>query len=248
MLKAERQKLILEDLALYNRLKSTALCEKFTVSEDTVRRDLQELAQSGHLKKVHGGAVSLSYIPSFKKREVEEIHIKHLIAKKAVGLIEEGQVLIIDGGTTNMQLVNILPRDMNLTVFTNSIPVAAKLCEYELIDGILLGGNILKKGETTVGYSVLETLKEINADICFLGITSVHPDNGLTEANREETVIKKAIIKASNKVASLVISKKLNQTQPFKVCELDQLDILITDLDHTDSLLQHYIKKGIEVL
>ena len=221
MLKAERQKLILEDLALYNRLKSTALCEKFTVSEDTVRRDLQELAQNGHLKKVHGGAVSLSYIPSFKKREVEEIHIKHLIAKKAVGLIEEGQVLIIDGGTTNMQLVNILPRDMSLTVFTNSIPVAAKLCEYELIDGILLGGNILKKGETTVGYSVLETLKEINADICFLGITSVHLDNGLTEANREETVIKKAIIKASNKVASLVISKKLNQTQPFKVCDLD---------------------------
>lgn len=248
MLKAERQKLILEDLALYNRLKSTTLCEKFTVSEDTVRRDLQELAQNGHLKKVHGGAVSLSYIPSFKKREVEEIHIKHLIAKKALGLIEEGQVLIIDGGTTNMQLVNILPRDINLTVFTNSIPVAAKLCEYELIDGILLGGNILKKGETTVGYSVLETLKEINADICFLGITSVHPDTGLTEANREETVIKKAIIKASNKVASLVISKKLNQTQPFKVCELDQLDVLVTDLDRSNASLQHYIKKGIEVL
>lgn len=248
MLKAERQKLILEELVLYNRVKSTVLCKKFTVSEDTVRRDLHELAKKGHLKKVHGGAVSLSYIPSFKKREVEEIHLKHLIAKKAVKLIKHGQVLIIDGGTTNMQLVNILPRDIQLTVFTNSIPVATKLCEYEYIDGILLGGNILKKGETTVGYSVLEALKEINADICFLGITSVHPDNGFTEANREETVIKKAIINASHKVASLVISKKLNSTQPFKVCELDQVDVLVTDIDNTDPLLQPYIKKGIEVL
>ncbi len=91
MLKTERQKLILEELGLYNRLKSVTLGKKFSVSEDT--RNLNELTLSGNLKKVHGGAVSLSYFPSFKKREVEEIHIKHLIAKKAVSLIKSGQVL-----------------------------------------------------------------------------------------------------------------------------------------------------------
>ena len=77
----------------------------------------------------------MSFIPSFKKREVQEIKTKHTIAKKALELIEDGQVLIIDGGTTNMQLVNLLPVEKKLTVFTNSIPVASKLCEYPNIDG-----------------------------------------------------------------------------------------------------------------
>jgi DeoR/GlpR family transcriptional regulator of sugar metabolism len=138
--------------------------------------------------------------------------------------------------------------DKKLTIFTNSIPVASKLCEYPNIDGVLLGGNILRKGYTTIGYQAIEPLLEIHADMCFLGITSVDPIAGLTEANRQETTIKKAIIKASNLVVTLAISNKLNTKQPFKVCDLNYLDILVTDLDVDDPLLLPFKEKGIKIL
>ena len=227
---------------------SSKLCEILNVSEDTIRRDLNELEHKGQLKKVHGGAITLSFIPSFKKREVQEIQTKHVIAKKALSLIEDGQVLIIDGGTSNLQLVNLLPEDKKLTVFTNSIPVASKLCEYPNVDGVLLGGNILRKGHSIIGYQAQEYLQEIHADLCFLGITSVDTTVGLTEANRQETTIKKAIIKASNTVVSMVISSKLNTKQPFKVCDLSCMDIIVTELDNNNPLLTPYKEKGIRVL
>lgn len=247
MLKAERQSIILEELRAFNHIKSTKLCEILKVSEDTIRRDLNELENNGQLKKVHGGAVSLSFIPSFKKREVQEIKTKHIVAKKALELIKEGQVLIIDGGTSNLQLVNLLPVDKKLTVFTNSIPVASKLCEYPNVDGVLLGGNILRKGHSTVGHQALESLLEIHADMCFLGIAGVDPEIGLTEANRQETTIKKAIINASNIVVSMVISSKLNTRQPFKVCGIECLDIMVTDLDQDNKMLSTYREKGVKV-
>lgn len=245
MLKPERQSLILDELRTHNKVRSSDLCEMLQVSEDTVRRDLNELEEMGQLKKVHGGAITLSFIPSFKKREVQEIQTKHDIAKKALQLIEEGQVLIIDGGTSNLQLVNLLPQDIHLTIFTNSIPVASKLCEFRNIDGVLLGGNILSKGYSIVGYHALEFLEGVHADMCFLGITSIDPVFGLSEANRKETTIKKAIIKASNQVVSMVISQKLNTRQPFKVCDTDCLDIMITDLEPGDPVLQPFRMKGL---
>lgn len=247
MLKIERQSIILEELRAFNKVESSRLCNLLNVSEDTIRRDLQELEGKGQLKKVHGGAISLSYIPSFRKREVIEIQTKHEIAKKAISLIEDDMVLIIDGGTSNLQLMNLLPQDKKLTIFTNSIPVASKLCEYSNIDGVMLGGNILSKGYTTIGPQAIEPLQEIHADMCFLGITSIDLD-GLTEANRQETNIKKAIIKASNKVATLTISDKIYTKQPFKVCDLNCLDVIITELDPTNPKLEPFKEKGIRII
>jgi len=247
MLKVERQSIILEELRAFNKVESSRLCDLLSVSEDTIRRDLNDLEKKGQLKKVHGGAISLSYIPSFKKREVIEIQTKHEIAKKALSLIEDDMVLIIDGGTSNLQLVNLLPQDKKLTIFTNSIPVASKLCEYSNIDGVMLGGNILSKGYTTIGPQAIEPLQEIHADMCFLGITSIDLD-GLTEANRQETNIKKNIIKASNKVATLTISDKIYTKQPYKVCDLSFLDILITELNPEDPKLAPFKQKGIRII
>jgi DeoR/GlpR family transcriptional regulator of sugar metabolism len=166
MLKEERHSVILNELRAFERVRSTKLSRLLSVSEDTIRRDLIELEEGGQLKKVHGGAISLSFIPSFKKREVIEIEKKYELAKKALCLLEDGMVLIVDGGTSNLQLVNLLPQDKKLTIFTNSIPVASKLCEYPNVDGILrwLGGNILKKGFTTIGNQALEPLSEVQAN------------------------------------------------------------------------------------
>jgi DeoR/GlpR family transcriptional regulator of sugar metabolism len=248
MLKVERQSVILDELRYHNKVVSSKLCEILNVSEDTIRRDLSELEQKGQLKKVHGGAITLSFIPSFKKREVQEIQTKHIIAKKALDLIKDNQVLIIDGGTSNLQLVNLIPHDVRLTIFTNSIPVASKLCEYPNIDGVLLGGNILRKGYSIIGHQAIESLKEVNADMCFLGITSVDIVAGMTEANRSETTIKKAMINSSAKVVSMVISNKINTRQPFKVCDITCMDVMVTDLDPDDELLLPYRQRGVKIL
>ena len=247
MLKVERQSVILDELRYHNKVVSSELCEILKVSEDTIRRDLNELENKGQLKKVHGGAITLSFIPSFKRREVQEIQTKHVIAKKALDLIEDDQVLIIDGGTSNLQLVNILPQDKHLTIFTNSIPVASKLCEYPNVDGVLLGGNILRKGYSIIGHQAVESLQEIQADLCFLGITSVDLEVGLTEANRKETTIKKAIIYASNKVVCMVISSKINTRQPFKVCDIKHMNIMVTDLEPDHEMLRPYKDRGVQI-
>lgn len=248
MLKAERHRIILGEAEKHHRVKSLKLCELFDVSKDTIRRDLQELDKKGKLKKVHGGAMRHSFMPGFLKDDVQEIQSKQIASKKAISLIEDGQVIIIDGGTSNLQLTAMLPHDKMITIFTNSIPVAYKLCEYPNIEGILLGGNILTEGRTTSGYPAVESLQEIHADMCFLGIAGVDPDFGLTEANRQETTIKKAMLKASNTVVSLTISNNLNSRQPYKVCDISYLDIIVTELDPSDNLLAPFDLKGIRIL
>jgi DeoR/GlpR family transcriptional regulator of sugar metabolism len=122
------------------------------------------------------------------------------------------------------------------------------LCENGNIDGVLLGGNILSKGQITIGYQPLQTLQDIHADLCFLGITSLDPKYGLTEDNREETQIKKEIIKSSNIVASMVISQKLMTRQAYSVSDIDCLDYLITELKPEDELLRPFKEKGMGVI
>ncbi|MFC2125425.1 DeoR/GlpR family DNA-binding transcription regulator [Bacteroidota bacterium] len=248
MLKVERQSFILEELRLHERVESSCLCNELKVSDDTIRRDLADLERKGHLKKVHGGAVSLTYIPNFTRREVDEIQLKRIVAKKALGLIRENSIIIIDAGTTNLQLVNILPLNVHLTVITNSIPAASKLCDYENIDSIFLGGEILKNGQATVGKTIIESLINIHADLCFLGMASIDLNAGITEANKQETGIKHAFIEASNKVVTLLISKKLGTVQSYKVCDINCLTTMVTELCPSDERLVPYAAEGVEII
>ena len=248
MLKVERQGFILEELRLHERIESSCLCKELNVSDDTIRRDLTDLEKRGHLKKVHGGAISLTYIPNFTKREVDDIKLKRIVAKKALNIIQENSIIIIDAGTTNLQLVNILPLNIHLTVFTNSIPAASKLCEYENIDSIFLGGDILKRGHATVGNSVLNVIDKIHADICFLGIAGIDLQTGLTEENKEETVIKKAYLQVSDKVVTLLTSKKLGAVHSYKVCDVENLHTIVTELNPSHEKLTTYAKEGVEIV
>jgi len=248
MLKVERQSFILEKLRFHEKVESSSLCNNLKVSDDTIRRDLEDLEQKGHLRRVHGGAISLTYIPNFTKREVDDIQLKRTIAKKALGLIRENSAIIIDAGTTNLQLVNLLPINIHLKVYTNSIPAASKLCEYENIDSVFLGGKISKKGYATVGESIAGTIMNTPVDLCFLGVAGVDSFAGLTEANKLEAMVKKAFIQSSKKVVSLVISKKLAVAQSYKIGDVNNLDAMITELGWEDERLKPYREIGIEVI
>ncbi|MBT28058.1 MAG: DeoR family transcriptional regulator [Thalassobius sp.] len=249
MHKEERHHFIIEELRTYNKVKSIDLSEKLSVSEDTIRRDLKELSDKGQLKKVHGGAMSSSF-SSFQS-SLENIYAhssKVKIVRKALSLIEDDQVIIIDGGTTNYELAKIIPYELKATVFTNALSVALALCDHPELDVCLLGGKLHKSSNLTIGLDVINYLSDIHADICFVGMTGLHTKVGLTENDREEAITKRSMIARSNKVVSLCISEKLGKVQPFKIDSLDKLDVLVTELDNNHHALAPFRRAGLEIL
>ena len=219
------------------------------VSEDTVRRDLKELADKGIVRKVHGGAVANSLIPpEYREQNIGHIGQKRIIAEKALSLVRDGQLIIIDGGTTNLELVRQFPEGLKATVFTNSIPIANELCTHSEIDLFFFGGKVLKSVRVTIGMDVLHFLSDLNADICFIGARSLHASLGITTTRREEAQIKRKLAEVSNQVAALVTSDKVGTIQPFRVVELEEVHTIVTELPPGAAEMRPFRDKGIEVL
>lgn len=249
MLKEERHTFILDKLNKYHKVLSSELSHELNVSEDTIRRDLKELSDSGHIKKVHGGAMLNTLNPfNYKEREVYAHDNKLKIAEKAQNIIKDGQVVIMDGGTTNLEFARSLPKELNAVIFTNSLPIAVELTNHPNISVMFLGGKVLKTAQVTIGIDIINALTHIRADICILGTRSLDLENGLTEIDWEEAQVKRTIIDASNKIVCLAISEKINTGNPFLVCNLSQINMIVTELETNHELLQPYVQAGIEVL
>lgn len=248
MLKKERHDLIMRQINLHNRVLSSDLIQLLQVSEDTIRRDLQELANQNLLFKVHGGALSKSYHSSFDDSAVYAKDRKIVIAKKAISLIKDGMVILTGGGTTILEVVKHLPENLNATFFTISPMVAIELARFPNIEVIIIGGMFSKNSQISYGGHAINQISEINIDLCLLGTSAIHPENGLTDTNWEINQLKKTIFNSSNKIAILCISEKLNITQRLKVCSLDNIDYLITELDPKSSNLEKYKFKNLKLL
>jgi DeoR/GlpR family transcriptional regulator of sugar metabolism len=248
MLKTERQAYILHNINLHNRILSSDLSATINVSEDTVRRDLQELADCGKIIKVHGGALSKSFHSSFNAASVYGLQSKKVIAQKAASLIKDGMFVFTTGGTTILELAKALPENLKATFITGSLPVAMEYVHHPNIDVILIGDKLSKSSKITVGADAILKIKQLRADICFIGTNALDIKNGLTDNDWEVVQVKKAMIESSAKVVSLTISEKVNTTQPIKVCDINNLDMVITELDTTDELLQPFKKLGTHFL
>ncbi len=249
MLKEERQNFILNEVRAHSRVLSSELSLQLNVSEDTIRRDLKELSDTGHLRKVHGGAMSTSLNPyHFKDREIYAHEDKVLVAKKATPLFEDGQVIIMDGGTTNLELARIFHPNLKATIFTNSIPIATQLTEHPHINIIFIGGKLLKQAQVTIGMEVIQSLQRLKADICVLGTRSIDLKAGISEIDWEEAQVKRAAMAAANQVVSLAISEKLNTVQPYIVGDINAVHTLVTELNPDDNRLQPYHKAGLDIL
>jgi DeoR/GlpR family transcriptional regulator of sugar metabolism len=248
MLKKERHELIMRQINLHNRVLTSDLVLLLNVSEDTIRRDLQELSESKALIKVHGGALSTSYQSSFDDVNVYARDAKRCIAKKAIGLIKDGMVVLTGGGTTLIELAKLLPPDLTATFFTVSPHVAIELAKYEKLEVILIGGLFSKNSQVTYGSHVINQLAEINADLCLIGTSALHPTNGLTDTDWEINQLKKKMLNSSKRAAILCISEKLNTTQRLKVASLENISYLITELDAGSTELNDYKIKALNIL
>jgi DeoR/GlpR family transcriptional regulator of sugar metabolism len=248
MLKQERQAYIVHQVNLHNQVLSAGLSVALNVSEDTIRRDLQELADGQKLIKVHGGALSLSY--SDQHHPVAPIYAhtqKKLIAQKAAALIQHDMFITTTGGTTIIELARNLPPNLKATFISGSLPVALEYCHHPLIDVILIGDKVSKNSRITVGGEAITRIRQIKADICFLGVNAIDDEHGITDNDWEVVQVKKAMIESAKKVVCLTISEKINSFQPFHVCPIEDLDMLITELPPGDPLLEPYRQKGIEI-
>ncbi len=248
MLKRERHDLIMRQINLHNRVLTSDLVQLLNVSEDTIRRDLQELSDDNFLYKVHGGALSKSYHSSFDDSTVYAKEAKIAIAKKTISLIKDGMVILTGGGTTIIELVKQLPENLQATFFTISPLVAVELAKYPRVEVILIGGLFSKNSQITYGGHVISQLAEINADLCLMGTSALHPQNGLTDTDWEINQLKKKMLSSSKKAAVLCISEKLNIALRLKVAALENITYLVTELEPNDPKLESYQVKSLQVL
>ena len=249
MLKRERQAYILHQVNLHNKVLCTDLSQHIRVSDDTIRRDLQELAEAGKLIKVHGGALS----PSFHNgqqvtKEVYSYQQKKTIAQKAVELISDGMFVLTGGGTTILELARTLPNDLKATFISGSIPAIYEYMAHPNIDVIAVGDKISKNSKITIGSEAISRIRQLKADLCFLGINAIDTENGVSDNDWEVVQIKKAMIDSAKRLVCLTISEKINSLQPIQVCDIKKIDTLITELDPDDPLLMPYRRAGITVL
>lgn len=249
MFASQRKQQILQILAVEKQVMSGELSQRFNVSEDSIRRDLRELAGEGKLQRVHGGALPVSAaIAPIETRKNVQIASKQAIARRAAALIQPGQVVIIDGGTTTEEMVRCLPTDLACTIVTHSPGIAVALVERPLIEVILIGGRLFKHSVVTVGASALEGIARINADLFFMGVTGVHDSAGFTTGDYEEAAIKRALAARAAETIVMASQEKLNSASAFAIGELSLASTLIIDGLLDEALQAKLTQHGIETI
>lgn len=249
MLTSQRKNAILAALKRDGQVLAKQLSESFEVSEDTIRRDLRELAGEGLLQRVHGGALPASPATAdFAHRRPIESLTKRAVGAAAAGMIADGQVVIIDGGTTAIELVRQLRRDLVATVVTHSPNVAVELVDYPRIEVIILGGRLFKHSIVTVGAAAMEALAPIRADIYFMGVTGVHATAGLSTGDLEEAYMKRALAAHAAETVVLASADKINAASRYRIGELTLASTMIVDRSTDPALLESLAVSGVTIL
>lgn len=249
MLKKERQAYILHQVNLHNKVLSSGLSQDMKVSEDTIRRDLQELADEGKIIKVHGGALSNSFNNiQYSNDNIYSHDNKKIIALKAIELIKDGMFVLTSGGTTIVELARTLPARLKATFISGSVPVLLEYMLHPAIDVIVIGDKISKNSKITIGSEAIQQIKRLRADLCFLGVNAISIKDGITDSDWDVVQLKKAMVESSQKVVCMTIAEKINTLQPICICEINKIHTLITELPPDDPLLKPYRDAGVEVL
>ncbi|MDQ0484020.1 DeoR/GlpR family DNA-binding transcription regulator [Guptibacillus hwajinpoensis] len=247
MLKQERQQKIIDILNEEHKIIASDLSKRLSVSEDTIRRDLKELDSQGVIKRVHSGALRKGPpVQDFSTRKEIYNETKLNLANKALNYIKDEMVLLIDGGTTNLQLVHQLPLSLKGTVITNSPPIAMALSNHPDIEVIMVGGTLFKQSMVNLGIHTYETLNEMRADLYIMGIYNIDPENGISVPSSSEALIKRKMTSISNEVLGMVTNDKLDTISNHIVCPTDHLTYLITENVNPDIKLL-YEKQGIAI-
>ncbi len=235
MLTAQRKAHLLARLSRTGRLVAADEARALKLSEDTIRRDLRDLAAEGLLLRVHGGALPLSptHTP-LSTRATLHPALKDRLAARAAAMIRPGQTVILDGGTTHLALVRALPEGLCATIVTHSPVIAAALEPHAGIAVLLIGGRLFRHSMVTTGAVAAEGFARLRADLCFLGVTGLHPDAGLTTGDAEEAAIKRALLAAAGEAIVLATPDKIGTASPHIIGPLALVSTLVIAAEGPD--------------
>ncbi len=163
-------------------------------------------------------------------------------------MIQTGQVVFLDGGTTAVQLARQLPRELCATIVTHSPSIAVELVNHPGIEVLMLGGRLYKHSIVGVGAATVEAIGRIRADLYFMGVASLHPQAGITTGDYEEACVKRALSEASSRTIVLASPEKFNTASPFQIAPLSQVNDIIVHRDIDNALLAPYHEMGINII
>ena len=248
MLTSQRKKLLLARLAAEGQLVAKALALELGTSEDTIRRDLRELAAEGLLQRVHGGALPASAaMGDLAVREQVSVADKVALGRFGASLIRPGQVVILDGGTTALQVAHHLAPGLRATIVTHSPPVAVALAQHAGIEILVLGGRLFRHSMVNVGAAVIDAASRLRADLFFLGVTGVHPDAGLSTGDAEEADVKRALHARAAETVVLASPEKLMAASPFVVAPLADASLLAVARGTPERIVRALRAGGVKV-
>jgi DeoR/GlpR family transcriptional regulator of sugar metabolism len=247
MLTEQRKRHLLSLLGQEGRIVAKSVAADLALSEDTIRRDLRELAAEGLLQRVHGGALPASPATgTLATRRSIAPDEKAAIGRYAASLILPGQTVFVDGGTTALQLVGHLDPGLGATIVTHSPLVAGALADHA-VDVLLIGGTLFKHSMVSVGVAALQAIRDVRPDMFFMGVTGVHPTAGLTTGDAEEAAMKRAIADASAELVVMASSEKIGAASPFVIAPVERMDILIVPAGFEAEIGAHYAALGVSV-
>jgi DeoR family transcriptional regulator, fructose operon transcriptional repressor len=244
VLVAERQRKIVELVNEKLSIRVTELSKIFSVTEETIRRDLEKLEKENLLMRSHGGAVSLEKDQSetsYLEREITNASEKKAIAVEAISLIEPGDQIVLDASTTAWYMAKELP-DMPLTVLTNSIKVAIELSRKEQIKVISTGGTLLSQSLSYVGPLAERSLSMYHVNKAFLSCKGVHLEKGLSDFNELQALLKKQMMEIADETVLMVDSSKFGTRSFSQISPLSSIDTVITD-SHLDNQQRKQIEE-----
>ncbi|KKX28178.1 DeoR/GlpR family DNA-binding transcription regulator [Rhizobium sp. LC145] len=249
MLTSQRKDLILDMLRREGQVVAKRAAEEFSLSEDTIRRDLREMAADGLLRRVHGGAMPISPdLPDLSARRVISSEVKRKLGAAAAGMVKPGQLIFLDGGTSTAEIARALPRSFAFTVATHSPTIAAELEHHPTAEVILIGGRLYKHSMVAVGAMPISQISLIRPDIFFLGATAIHPSRGLSTGDLEEAAVKRHIASRTAETFVLVTDEKLDASSPCTIMPISDLAGMIVQSGLGEERLAPYRALELEII
>lgn len=249
----ERQQAIVQRVVEHGRMSVNALADLFSVTTETVRRDLSTLERLGLLRRVHGGVVPAHTLAAVEsalgERDQVKTPEKDLIARKALDFLPaDGATVIIDAGSTASRFAAMLPRDRQLVVFTHALTVASALASHPHIELHLLPGRVRRTTQAAVGADTVAALSDLRVDAAFVGANGLTVGHGLTTPDRDEAAVKRAIVGSTARAIALCDASKIGEEAPTRFATISDLDTLITDDSITDIDRKEIDEAGMHVV
>ena len=251
MFQLERRERIMQRLGREGRVDVAELAEEHLVTGETIRRDLTDLQRDRLVRRVHGGAVpwrESTLVPKLEVRQGINVEEKRRIAAAAALEVPESGSLIIDSGSTALILSDLLDRDRDLTVITNSIPIIRSLAMTDRPDVLVLGGALQRNTMAFVDETGVDMLRDITVDVLFIGCDGMSPERGFTTPYRAEVAIKRAMIASARRTVMMFDHSKVRNDQLFRFARIEEVDTIITGTEVDDATASFLEEQGPNVL